>query len=54
GYSFHEVASKFRRDIHHTSILRLKQKYNETGSIEDKQASEQPQKLTQKDKCSIV
>lgn len=57
GYSSREVANKIsnpNNKIHHTSILRLKKKYEETGSVKNKQVSGRPQKLTERDERTVV
>lgn len=57
GYSSREVASKISKPgnkIHHTSILRLKKKYEETGSVKNKQVSGRPRKLTERDERTVV
>ena len=57
GYSSREVTSKLSKPgkkIHHTSILRLKKKYEETGSVKNKQVSGRPRKLTKRDERTVV
>ncbi|CAB4490366.1 unnamed protein product [Rhizophagus irregularis] len=53
-FSLREVAAKIGKNVHHTSILRLKKKYEETKSIENKPKSGCSRKLTDCDERIIV
>jgi transposase len=54
GYSSRVVAEKLGRNVHHTSILRLKKKYQETGSVDNKPVSGRPRKLNDRQERSTV
>ena len=57
GYNSRKVASKLSKPdkkIYHTSILRLKKKYEEMESVKNKQVSGQPRKLTERDERTVI
>ena len=54
GYSSRKVAKKLGNNINHTSILRLKKKYEETGSVKDKKRIGHPSILTKRNERTII
>ncbi|GBC09282.1 hypothetical protein RclHR1_08740002 [Rhizophagus clarus] len=53
GYSIREIAAKVGCKSH-TTIVRLKKKYEVTGKIQNKSSSGHPCKLNEHEKCNIV
>ena len=47
GYSSQKVTAKLKRNINHTTILRLYEKYKQTGNIDNKLLFGHPQKLAE-------
>ncbi len=48
-YNSREIAVKLRRNINYTTILRLYEKYKQTGSVNNKLLSGHPRKLAECD-----
>ena len=53
-YSSREVAAKLERNINYTTILRLYEKYKQTGNVNNKPLSGCPWKLTECDEWLAV
>ncbi|GES91652.1 IS630 family transposase [Rhizophagus clarus] len=53
GYSTKEIAAKVGCKSH-TTIIRLKKKYEETGKVQNKPCPGRPRKLNERDECNIV
>ena len=53
GFSLREIAAKVGCKSH-TTILRLKEKYKETGKVENKPGSGRPRKLNERDERALI
>ena len=53
GFTSREIAAKIERGSH-TTILRLKKKYEETGKVENKQRLGRPRKLNERNERIII
>ena len=53
GFASREIATKVGCKSH-TTILRLKKKYEEIGKTENKPGSGHPRKLNERDECNII
>jgi len=54
GYSYHQVALRLSNNVHPSTILRLKRKYDETGTVQNKPLKGRPRLLTERDERKIV
>lgn len=53
GYTTREIAAKVGCKSH-TTIVRLKKKYEETDKVQNKSSSGHPYKLNERNKCNII
>ena len=54
GYSYRQVALRLSNNVHPSTILRLKRKYDETGTVQNKLLKGRPRLLTERDERKIV